>query len=165
MNKKLINVFLGLCVVGLLFITWRSIRDTEDFGAEVTARENVVKSRLMEIRSAEEAYKAQFGEYCADWSVLINFVKTGRLPVVMKQGVLSDKQMEQIASKTANIILRKMKEDNEPTPEMVSVKEAARILRISEAHMRRIKDQYPHMKIGDKNQGRLLFKRDSLLKG
>ena len=94
MNKKLINVFLGLCVVGLLFITWRSIRDTEDFGAEVTARENVVKSRLMEIRSAEEAYKAQFGEYCADWSVLINFVKTGRLPVVMKQGVLSDKQMD-----------------------------------------------------------------------
>lgn len=78
---------------------------------------------------------------------------------------LSDKQMDQIASKTANIILRKMKEDNEPTPEMVSVKEAARILRISEAHMRRIKDQYPHMKIGDKNQGRLLFKRDSLLKG
>ena len=69
---------------------------------------------------------------------------------------LSDKQMEQIASKTANIILRKMKEDNEPTPEILS---------ISEAHMRRIKDQYPHMKIGDKNQGRLLFKRDSLLKG
>ena len=94
MNKKLINVFLGLCVVGLLFITWRSIRDTEDFGAEVTARENVVKSRLMEIRSAEEAYKAQFGEYCADWSVLINFVKTGRLPLVMKQGVLSEDQME-----------------------------------------------------------------------
>ena len=106
MNKKLINVFLGLCVVGLLFITWRSIRDTEDFGAEVTARENVVKSRLMEIRSAEEAYKAQFGEYCADWSVLINFVKTGRLPVVMKQGVLSDKQMDSglTESKAAEIV-------------------------------------------------------------
>ena len=106
MNKKLINVFLGLCVVGLLFITWRSIRDTEDFGAEVTARENVVKSRLMEIRSAEEAYKAQFGEYCADWSVLINFVKTGRLPVVMKQGGLSDKQMDSglTESKAAEIV-------------------------------------------------------------
>jgi hypothetical protein len=94
MNKKLINVFLGLCVVGLLFITWRSIQDTEDFGADVTEREAVVKARLLEIRSAEEAYKAQYGEYCADWSVLIQFVKTGRLPVVMKQGVLSDKQMD-----------------------------------------------------------------------
>jgi hypothetical protein len=48
----------------------------------------------MEIRSAEEAYKAQFGEYCADWSVLIEFVKNGKIPVVMKQGVLSDKQMD-----------------------------------------------------------------------
>ena len=94
MNKKLINVFLGLCVVGLLFITWRSIQDTEEFDADVAARENVVKARLMEIRSAEEAYKAQYGEYCADWSVLINFVKTGRLPLVMKQGVLSEDQME-----------------------------------------------------------------------
>ena len=88
MNKKLINVFLGLCAVGLLFITWRSIQDTEDFDADVKARENVVKARLMEIREAQEAYKAQHGEYCPDWSVLIQFVKTGRLPIVMKQGVI-----------------------------------------------------------------------------
>ena len=73
------NLILGICAVGLLFICWRSIRDTEDFDAEVAARENVVKARLMEIRSAEEAYKAQHdGEYCADWTVLINFVKNGK---------------------------------------------------------------------------------------
>jgi len=92
--KKVINVILGICAVGLLFVCWRSIRDTEDFDATVKARENVVKARLMEIRSAEEAYKAQHdGVYCADWSVLINFVKTGKLPVVMKQGVLTEEQM------------------------------------------------------------------------
>ena len=94
MNKKLINVFLGLCVIGLLFITWRSIQDTEDFDAEVKARENVVKARLMEIREAQEAYKAQKGQYCPDWSVLIQFVKSGKLPIIMKQGVLTDKQMD-----------------------------------------------------------------------
>jgi len=93
--KKGINVVLGICAVGLLFICWRSIRDTEDFDATVAARENVVKARLLEIRSAEEAYKAQHdGVYCADWSVLINFVKTGKLPVIMKQGVLTEDQME-----------------------------------------------------------------------
>ena len=92
--KKGINVVLGICAVGLLFICWRSIRDTEDFDATVVARENVVKARLMEIRSAEEAYKAQHeGEYCADWSVLIEFVKNGKLPVVMKQGLLTEDQM------------------------------------------------------------------------
>ena len=78
----------------MLFICWRSIKDTEDFDATVAARENVVKARLMEIRSAEEAWKAQHdGVYCADWSELIKFVKEGKLPVVMKQGLLTEDQM------------------------------------------------------------------------
>ena len=92
--KKVINVILGICVLGLLFICWRSIKETEDFDATVASRENVVKARLMEIRSAEEAYKAQHdGVYCADWSELIKFVKEGKLPVVMKQGLLTEDQM------------------------------------------------------------------------
>ena len=105
--KKGINVILGICVVGLLFICWRSIKDTENFDATVAARENVVKARLMEIRSAEEAYKAQHeGEYCADWSVLIEFVKNGQLPVVMKQGLLTEDQMNKglTESKAAAIV-------------------------------------------------------------
>ena len=105
--KKGINVILGICVVGLLFICWRSIRDTENFDAEVAGRENVVKARLMEIRSAEEAYKAQHdGVYCSDWSELINFVKEGKLPVVMKQGLLTEEQMNQALteSKAAAIV-------------------------------------------------------------
>lgn len=105
--KKGINVILGICAAGLLFICWRSIRDTENFDATVVARENVVKARLMEIRSAEEAYKAQHdGVYCADWSVLIEFIKSGKLPIVMKQGVLSEEQMNKglTESKAAAIV-------------------------------------------------------------
>ena len=105
--KKVINVILGICVIGLLFICYRSIKDTENFDATVEARENVVKARLMEIRSAEEAYKAQHdGVYCADWSELIKFVKEGKLPVVMKQGVLTEEQMNKglTESKAAAIV-------------------------------------------------------------
>ena len=105
--KKVINVILGICVVGLLYICWRSIKDTEDFDATVAARENVVKARLMEIRSAEEAWKAQHdGVYCSDWSELIKFVKEGKLPVVMKQGVLTEDQMNKglTESKAAAIV-------------------------------------------------------------
>lgn len=105
--KKVTNLILGICALGLLYICWRSIQDTEDFDATVAARENVVKARLMEIRSAEEAYKAQHdGVYCADWSVLIDFVKTGKLPVIMKQGVLSEDQMNKglTESKAAAIV-------------------------------------------------------------
>ena len=105
--KKGINVILGICALGLLYICWRSIKDTENFDATVEARENVVKARLMEIRSAEEAYKAQHdGVYCADWSELIKFVKEGKLPVVMKQGVLTEEQMNKglTESKAAAIV-------------------------------------------------------------
>ena len=107
--KKVINAILGVCVLAMLFICWRSIRDDQDFNAEVTARENVVKARLIEIRSAEEAFKLQHeDEYCADWSVLIDFVKNGKLPIVMKQGVLSDEQMDKglTESKAAAIVNR-----------------------------------------------------------
>ena len=93
--KQKINVVLALCAIGLLYVCVRSIQDTTEFDAEVAAREAVVKARLMEIRDAEEAYKLQHeGTYCADWSVLIDFVKNGRLPIIMKQGVLSDAQMD-----------------------------------------------------------------------
>lgn len=93
--KKVINVSLALCALLLLFICWRSIQDEQDFNADIAYREGVVKARLIQIRSAQEAYKAQHeGVYCDNWDVLINFVKTGRLPLVKKQGVLSDEQME-----------------------------------------------------------------------
>ena len=105
--KKVINVILGICVIGLLFICYRSIKDTENFDATVAARENVVKARLMQIRDAEEAYKAQHdGVYCADWNVLIDFVKNGKLPFVKKQGVLTEDQMNKglTESKAAAIV-------------------------------------------------------------
>ena len=56
--KTRINVVLGICALLLLFICWRSIQDDQDFNATVEAREAVVKERLLQIRDAEEAYKA-----------------------------------------------------------------------------------------------------------
>lgn len=76
---------------------------------------------------------------------------------------LSDRQMEAIASKTARILYRKLREEEESPAEYVSVKEAAHILGITQNHMRRIKNNFPHIKNGQNSQGRLLFKRDSLL--
>ena len=46
---------------------------------------------------------------------------------------------------------------------MVGVKEAARILGISEGRMREIKDKFPHIKAGCHQQGRLLFVRSGLI--
>ena len=94
-QKKIVNLVLGVCVVLLLIISWRSITDTIGFDEEVAQREAVVKARLIDIRKAEEEYKLQHdGVYCADWNELIDFVKNGKLPIVTKQGDLSDEQMD-----------------------------------------------------------------------
>lgn len=93
--KKVFNALLALCVVALLFICWRSIQDDIDFKEEVTVRENAVKARLMQIKAAEEEYKLQNeGMYCDSLWKLVEFVRTGRIPKIVKEGVLSDEQME-----------------------------------------------------------------------
>lgn len=94
--KKVINSVLFVCVVLLAVICWRSIQDNINFDKDVAAREAQVKARLLQIKAAEEAFKQQDpeGAYCADWDVLTKFVENGRLPVVIKEGVLSDEQLE-----------------------------------------------------------------------
>ena len=92
--KKLINVVLGICALAMLFICYRSIADQQNFEAEVKQREADVKARLIEIRKAQEAYKEQYKEYCGNWDTLIIFIKEGKLPTVIKQGVLTEDQME-----------------------------------------------------------------------
>lgn len=77
---------------------------------------------------------------------------------------LSERDMTTIATKVTNMLLRKLKESEEPPTEMVGVKEAARILGISEGRMRDIKDRFPHIKSGNNQQGRILFVRAALLK-
>ena len=93
--KKLINAVLAVCAILLGVICWRSIQEDINFDKDVAYRESIVKARLLQIKDAEEAYKQQNFEsaYCADWDVLTEFVKHGQLPIVIKEGVLSDEQM------------------------------------------------------------------------
>ena len=48
--------------------------------------------------------------------------------------------------------------------ELISCKEAAAILGISADRLRHIKKRFFPLKVGDKQQGRLLFRKDTLLK-
>lgn len=106
--RKGINAVLTVCAVLLAIICWRSIQDDINFDKDVSYREAQVKARLLQIKDLEEAYKQQNveGAYCGDWNVLTEFAKNGRLPVVIKEGVLSDWQMEKglTESKAAAII-------------------------------------------------------------
>lgn len=68
---------------------------------------------------------------------------------------------EQIARQVAQII--RQEELSADDGEYVSTREAASILRVSPDRMRHLKDKFPHIKVGECGQGKLLFLKSSLL--
>lgn len=68
---------------------------------------------------------------------------------------------EQIARQVAQIL--RQEELSIDRREYVSTREAASILRVSPDRMRHLKDKFPHIKVGENDQGKLLFLKRSLL--
>ncbi len=65
------NYILALCAVALAVACVWSVSRPLRFNQEREERETAVKQRLLTIRSAEERYCAQKGEYAADFATLI----------------------------------------------------------------------------------------------
>ena len=91
--------------------------------------------------------------------------KNNKLKGNIMEIILSEKQMDIIAIRTANRVVNLLRVEDRPKPrkKYIGIKEAAGILGISEYHLRRIKDQFPHIKRGDNQQGRIYFDEDALL--
>ena len=93
--KKTVNIVLALCVVGLTYICVGSIMGSINFGKIREAREKQIIARLIDIRTAQVAYRdLHEGQYTDSFDELIEFVKNDSLPFVKKVGELSDKQLE-----------------------------------------------------------------------
>ena len=78
---------------------------------------------------------------------------------------LDTKTINTIASKTATIVIGKLRKDNTTEKDMVTSAEAARILGISQSYLRTIKDNFRYVKGSGKKSGRILFEKDSLIEG
>ncbi len=93
--KKSLNILLGLCVIGLAYACYWSIHSNIKFDEVKSEREQAVKARLWEVRSAEEQYKIVHGYYCGDLDSLIDFVKNERaVDHIVKEGELTDDQLD-----------------------------------------------------------------------
>lgn len=80
---------------------------------------------------------------------------------------MSKKEKMALAKDIAEMVLQGLKNPeilNTSDRELVGVNEAAEILGYTPGHMRRVKDQYPHIKHGNTPQGKLLFYKDQLVK-
>lgn len=70
---------------------------------------------------------------------------------------LSSSSVERVAQRVAEILLQRQ------TPDLCTTSEAAKILGITPAYLRRIADRYPHVKQGEGKQARLLFRKEGLI--
>lgn len=69
-----------------------------------------------------------------------------------------------LADQVADLVVKKLKSVRSLSEtEYVDTEEAARILGVSANYLRQVKDRYPHLKAGNRKQGRIMFRRDALL--
>ncbi|MBF6629093.1 MAG: hypothetical protein ITG04_11405 [Proteiniphilum sp.] len=92
--KVVMRVLLALAIVLLAYVSWKSIQGTEDFNAEVARRDRAVIQRLVDIRTAQVALRAQSGSYTASFDTLTNFVGEGKIATLIKSGDLTEDQLE-----------------------------------------------------------------------
>ena len=81
---------------------------------------------------------------------------------------MKEKELKKLASEIAKNVVELLRQDDRKLPaekdELVCSAEAARILNISPAYLRQIKDKLPHVKRGEFKQGRILFRKADLVK-
>ena len=83
-NKKLsiINIVLVLVAILLAYLVFDSIRQPVAFENTRRERELKVVQSLKDIRSTQTLFKQTYNRYTANFDSLIEYVKTGELPIV-----------------------------------------------------------------------------------
>jgi uncharacterized protein YpmB len=109
--KTVINIVLALLAVVLIYICYVSIMGPIKFEEQKKYRDNIVIARLIDIRKAQQEYRIQNKQkYTSNFDTLIDFVKKGRIPLVSKEGTLTDRQLEDgLTEKKAVAIIEKAK--------------------------------------------------------
>ena len=84
MNKKLtiINIVLALLAILFAYLVFNSIRQPVVFENTKKDRELKVVQNLKDIRSSQGLFKENYNKYTASFDTLIEFIRTGELPVV-----------------------------------------------------------------------------------
>ena len=93
--KNVLKVLLIAAVAGLAFICYRSIMDPIEFSNVRAEREKEIVARLIDIRTAQIEYRNNHeGAYADNFDSLIDFLKTAKMPIILKEGELDDAQLE-----------------------------------------------------------------------
>lgn len=88
--RTLIQSILAVAIIILAYFLFESIMEPIRFNREVKVRSDAAVKRLIDIRTAEQAYKSKYEIYTGSFDTLINFVKKDSLPLVRAIGSIPD---------------------------------------------------------------------------
>ena len=91
---KIFKLILVAVSIVLGYLCVQSILIPIKFNEEKSFREKVVIARLADIRRAQVEYRTAKGVYTNSFDTLIAFVRQGKAPIILKEGSLTDKQLE-----------------------------------------------------------------------
>jgi hypothetical protein len=92
--KAIVKILLAVSIVLLTYFCIMSIVTPIQFDEEKARREVVIIEKLVDIRKAQVEYRDQKGVYTDKFEDLIKFLKNAKKKTVLKEGSLSDKQLE-----------------------------------------------------------------------
>lgn len=92
--KTTIKILLSLAIVALSYFCFMSIMTPIRFEKDRAIREQKVIQNLMNLRTAQIEFREQKGYYTSSLDSLVDFIKAGKKKMVLKEGTLSDIQLE-----------------------------------------------------------------------
>lgn len=92
--KVTLKILLLAAVLLLTYMCYRSIMTPIEFDDEKKIRETAIITRLVDIRKAQIEYKNVYKEHAGSFDDLVKFLNEKELPFLIKEGVLTDEQLE-----------------------------------------------------------------------
>ncbi len=80
--RIVINIVLLLITIGLVYLLYSSIQEPIEFKKERTRREDAVIARLMQIRTAQEAFRDITGGFAKNFDTLESVLTNGKFKII-----------------------------------------------------------------------------------
>jgi len=88
--EKVLRIILPLLALVLAYLIYQTIARPVKEQQRIERREDETKKRLLQIKAAQFAFKNRHSVFAEDFNVLLNALKTDKVPVVRQDSVRSD---------------------------------------------------------------------------
>lgn len=92
--KIVLQIVLAAAIVLLTYMCYESVMAQVRFEDLSESRKDAITTRLIEIRKAQIEYKNRYGTHAGSFDELDRFLNEDKIPFVVKEGVLTDEQLE-----------------------------------------------------------------------